>query len=307
MPPRGQPDDLERTALLRVPGSGPVTIEPLGAGLVNDSYRVMRAGRAYSLRVPAPEVADLGLDRAWECSVLERASAAGLAPIIECCEPARGLLVTRWVPGRPWSSEQAREPKCLAQLAALARRIHALPPPAPPRLLTPADWVAHYRAVLEPAQAASGRQHRRDRRAALSGGLEAQLEPRLAALQASPHHPVLCHSDLHVENLIAGEAGLVLLDWEYAHVSEGLWDLAGWACNNDLDRPARTFLLASYLERPPAAREVQRLELLVWLYGYVCLLWMEVYVSSRGSRPHLIASGQRLARRLARAAAGRVG
>ncbi len=45
---------------------------------------------------------------------------------------------------------------------------------------------------------------------------------------------VVCHSDLHPMNLICGAESLILLDWEYAHVADPLWDLAGWSANNDL-------------------------------------------------------------------------
>ena len=46
--PRSAPDEL---ALRWVPGAGPVTLRPLAAGLVNESYRVERSGRVYSMRL----------------------------------------------------------------------------------------------------------------------------------------------------------------------------------------------------------------------------------------------------------------
>ena len=82
-------------ALRWVPGAGPVTLRPLAAGLVNRSYRVERDGRVYSMRLAA-DGADLGVDRDWECRVLECAGRAGLAPVIACCEPSRGILVADW-------------------------------------------------------------------------------------------------------------------------------------------------------------------------------------------------------------------
>ena len=93
--------------------------------------------------------------------------------------------------------------------------------------------------------------------------------------------PVLCHSDLHAQNLVVAAHGLVLLDWEYAHVSDPLWDLAGWSCNNDLGAGCQRSLLASYLGRRPGAEDASRLEHLVWLYDYVCLLWSEVFAALR--------------------------
>ena len=39
----------------------------------------------------------------------------------------------------------------------------------------------------------------------------------------------------------------MLLDWEYAHVADPLWDLAGWSANNDLEAQIQWSLLTHYL------------------------------------------------------------
>jgi thiamine kinase-like enzyme len=95
---------------------------------------------------------------------------------------------------------------------------------------------------------------------------------------------VLCHSDLHRLNLAAGER-LVLLDWEYAHVSDPYWDLAAWIANNDGTASFAADVLAGYLERPAGEHESERLRLLTWLYDYVCLLWSELYLTQRAGAP----------------------
>jgi thiamine kinase len=266
------PSELERLALRHVPGEGAVVMSRLERGLLNQSYRVERGGHRYALRLPLPNAPELGLDRGWECRVLERAVAAGIAPRIEFCDPPQGILVARWVDGAAWTSEQARRPESTADVALLMRRIHALPVPPAARTMSPGAWIAHYHEALEGAGAEA--KHRR----AQGSGVEA----RLAAL-ARPPRPaaVLCHSDLHPQNLIAADQGLVLLDWEYAHVSEPFWDLAGWTCNNDLGADSRRLLLQSYLGRPPATDDEARLQTLIWLYDYVCLLWSDLYLRLR--------------------------
>jgi thiamine kinase-like enzyme len=268
--------DAEAIALSHVPGEGAVSIERLGYGLVNESYRVTRAGRRYSLRVALPAGEDLGLDRAWECRVLAPAAAAGVAPLVERCEPLEGILVARWVEGRSWTVAEVREPANIRAMALLARRIHGLTIPEVPRRMSPSDWVAYYRQALgrQVSQGAG------DPGRPLRPGIEKSLEVRGAALTALPSVPsVLCHSDLHAANLVAGEGGLKLLDWEYAHVSEAFWDLAGWSCNNDLAEEARRLLLSSYLGRTPRDEETQRLEHLAWLYDYVCVLWSGLFAA----------------------------
>jgi thiamine kinase-like enzyme len=150
-------------------------------------------------------------------------------------------------------------------MAGLMRRIHALPVPTPARLMSPAKWIDYYWVSAHSGVAAALRPA-----AALQLGVLARLP--VAA-------PALCHSDLHTLNLIDRGASLILLDWEYAHASDPLWDLAGWSANNDLEEPLQQELLKSYLLRPPTGNEYMRLRLLGWLYDYVCLLWSELYLN----------------------------
>jgi hypothetical protein len=147
-------------------------------------------------------------------------------------------------------------------------------------VLGPAQWIAFYRRSLAGGRGGESPSRRRGAHEA-GGALERSAQTLLEALAQGPPPPaLLCHSDLHVHNLVVTQvAEPVLLDWEYAHVSEALWDLAGWSSNADLGTERRQLLLESYLGREPAAAEAMRLEWLVWLYDYVCLLWSEIYLS----------------------------
>jgi thiamine kinase len=261
-----RPDELERLAVRHVPGAGPPIIDRLGKGLINETYRVVRDGESFALRVAA-NPHHLGVDREWEGQVLGAAVAADLAPAIVYCDPKHGILLTRWVEGVPLNPSDVRHAPGIERIAELLRRIHALPIPAPARLMTPESWIDYYSdAALHI-------------RAALRKAATAQL----AALAALPGaDTAVCHSDLHVQNLIDRGDSLVLLDWEYAHASDPLWDLAGWSANNDFEPELRHELLARYTGRPPTRGESLRLERLGWLYDYVCLLWSELYSSLAG-------------------------
>ncbi|MDP9014784.1 MAG: phosphotransferase, partial [Pseudomonadota bacterium] len=125
-----------------------MTIHRSAPGLVNHSFRAERAGRQYALRVADPESRDSGFDREWECKVLGRAAAAGLAPAIEHCEPAAGVMVARWVSGRAWTPREIQQPEIIEAMAELLRKVHALPIPQPARGMNPAAWIAHYCQAL---------------------------------------------------------------------------------------------------------------------------------------------------------------
>src|SRR5216684_7590492 len=134
-------DELKSVVSRHVPGEGILDFHRLSNGLVNETYRVLRDGRAYALRVAVANSHDLGLDRAWEARVLERAAAEYLAHELTYCDPQRGILIARWVDGRLWSPVDVRRPSNVARMAELMRRIHALPMPAPARVMNPAKWI----------------------------------------------------------------------------------------------------------------------------------------------------------------------
>jgi thiamine kinase-like enzyme len=259
-----RPDELERLAVRRVPGPGTPIIHRLAKGLINETYRVVRHGESFVLRVAAANPHHLGVDREWEGRLLGAAVAADLAPAVVHCDPAHGILLTRWVEGAPWGPSDVRGAPGIERIAELLRRVHALPMPVPARLMSPESWINYYSGAAPHADEV----------------LRKAAARQLAELAVLPGaDTAVCHSDLHVQNLIDRGGSLVLLDWEYAHVSDPLWDLAGWSANNDFEPALRHELLARYAGRPPTRGESLRLERLGWLYDYVCLLWSELYLS----------------------------
>jgi thiamine kinase-like enzyme len=283
-----QPLELERLAARCVPGVGPVEIRQLNQGLVNGTYRVERGGVAYALRVAAAQAGgDSGLDRAWEARVLQSAAAAGLAPAVEYCDTQRGILLSRWIDGRCWSAAEVRTGPNLGAIAALLRRVHALPLPDLPRRMSLRGWIDYYHSAL--ARSAVGRTADDE---ALRAAAGARLD-RLGTLPAE--RAVVCHSDLHIGNVLDCGQALILLDWEYAHASDPWWDLAGWSANNDLEDKHRLELLSHYTGRAPTPADSARLDALCWLYDYTCVLWSELYLrppAGDARAPHDAARGE---------------
>jgi thiamine kinase len=274
MPPR----EAEHVARLAVPGTGVPHLKLLGSGLLNDTYRVDRDGRAYSMRVACASSQGSTLERAWELEVLQQAAQRGLAPPMVRGDAERGFLIQEWVEGHSWPASAVRRTRNIARMAALLKRVHELSVPEPARIMRPGAWVLHYGAKLAAASPSGAPAP------ALADGAEA----RLARLEALPQAAgVVCHSDVHLLNVLecplqdCSTSPLLLLDWEYAHVSEPFWDLAGWGANNDFSDPLLRELLAAYLGRPPGDDEWTRCKLLVWLYDYVCLLWSSLYLNLR--------------------------
>ena len=276
--------EIERLCHAVVPGTGSIDFKALGAGLISQTFRVARDGMAYTLKVAAEHRPDLRVDLPWEVRVLEDADSAGLAPRLVYFDVDGAVLLTRWAEGRSWVPQEAADPPNLDRIAALLRRVHALAVPMPARLITPLQWIQIYDEALW-------------RQASHSGDPELRREALVRAqawLELPRAIGVVCHSDLHTLNLIQQNDSLILLDWEYAHVTDPLWDLAGWCANNDFDAKLQWGLLRRYLGNEPILSEWHRFRLLLALYDYVCLLWSQLYLNVRGEEAHRVAERARL-------------
>ena len=276
--------EIERLCDAVVPGTGSIEFKALGAGLISQTYRVARDGLVYTLKVAAEHRPDLRLDLPWELRVLEDAGGAGLAPRLVYFDLDGAVLLTRWAEGRSWLSQEAAALANLDRIAALLRRVHALAVPMPARLVTPLQWIEIYDEALS-------------RQASHSSDPVLRKEALVRAqawLKLPRAIGVVCHSDLHTLNVLQENDSLILLDWEYAHVTDPLWDLAGWCANNDFDAELQWGLLRRYLGNAPILSEWQRFKLLLALYDYVCLQWSQLYLNVRGEEAHGVAERARL-------------
>jgi len=299
--------EVVRIARRTVPGRGTPQLRLVSAGLLHDTYRVDRDGHAFSMRLAAPpsratphaarQAAVREAD--WVLRVLQLAAARMLSPPWVCGDAERGITVQAWVEGRTLPAASVKTQANIERFAALLRQVHALPVPTPARASGPALWMRKYAAAL----AAQPRIAKRRAKGGATGvvvraadltvkraagsSLAGAAARQLARLEALPDIAgVVCHSDLHRLNVLeyrpaaAKSKSLLLLDWEYAHVSEPFWDLAGWSANNDFSDALTRRLLAAYLGRAPDESDWTRCRLLGWLYDYVCLLWSELYLYS---------------------------
>jgi aminoglycoside phosphotransferase (APT) family kinase protein len=278
-----RPHDIGVLCEAIVPGRGPIQISELSQGLVNRSLRVVREARAYALRLPIADGGAIALDRGWEARLLQIAADARLAPALRYSDAARGILLSDWVQGYSWEGTDICSSASTEKIAQLLRRVHALTIALPAHQMSPTAWVRHYESAGESA-------------ALKHGAAAADRLNEWAGLPAAPL--VVCHGDLHVLNLVQSGDSLWLLDWEYAHVNEAFWDLAGWCANGDFDQGAKRRLLGCYLGSPPNAEQWRRLELLIWLYDYICLQWSGLYLS-QGPTPAAPTPAPRIAARAA--------
>jgi len=229
------------------------------AGSTNLVVRVQMAGDSVAVRVPRPDTAYVPIDRQAECVALGAAAVVDLAPVVIVCDPASGVLITRWIDGELWTAERTHEADAIRIVARALRRLHALPPPAGMRSLAPLTLLRSYwQTVSARATALASR----------LTSLHARILARAA--EAQGRSMVLCHADLHHRNLI-DDGRLRLLDWEYAGIAEPYFDLASFAQSNDLTHAEQALLSEAY---GLPLQDGGRLALYGVLFDWICVLWL---------------------------------
>ena len=227
-------------------------------GLSNRAWRLDANGERWFVRLGHPQAARLGVDRESECAVLRAAAAAGLAPAVHACEPACGLLVTRFIDGRTWTATDAQRHGNLRRAAERLRRLHELPVPAGIHAVDYEHQARRLAATLPEGDAT----------ATLLAG---QAAVAFARIGDGGRATVLCHNDLHHLNLLDDGDRLWLVDWEYGGRGNPLFDVASFLALHDLGPAATAVFLDAYGRLPAADRS--RLEDACWLFDYVQWLW----------------------------------
>lgn len=62
---------------------------------------------------------------------------------------------------------------------------------------------------------------------------------------------VPCHNDPLCENWVVGDGRMYLIDWEYAGMNDGMWDLADVSIEAGFDKECDDMLLREYLGKEP--------------------------------------------------------
>ncbi len=237
--------------LSRIPGWRGARATPLARGSNNVVFLVERGGRRAVLKVG---LAGRGFPlntRADEAAVQGAAHAAGFAPRVLYVDAE--LLLEEYVAGPAWAEAELRDAAKLAELAAVLRRLHALPPTG--RRFPLHAAARRYRATLRPGTDLRDADH------------------WLAVVEALEPAGSLCccHNDLAAGNIVSG-ASIVLLDWEYAGDNDPLFDLATVLEQNDVGSESASVLLDAYFG-PDAGRHAAGLERMRSAYAALLCLW----------------------------------
>lgn len=226
-------EDEVREALRRIPNladvDGSWTISRLPS-LTNRTFRIGRAGAAYVLRLPGPGTGRY-IDRLGEAANARAAAAIGLGPEVVFADPARGLMLTRFIDGAvPLSAARLRQPVELRATVLLLRQLHE----------SGIVFRGHMRLYekMDEYIALAGSSSLEELRRA-GERLRSILEPGWG-----PVRP--CHIDPAPHNFVVAGNARHLVDWEYSAMCEPLWDLAGLSIEGEFDANQDANMLLAY-------------------------------------------------------------
>jgi Ser/Thr protein kinase RdoA (MazF antagonist) len=234
------------------------TFEPIAGSLSNFAWHVSVPGQDRFVRYARAGNEQLGADLHAEGEILRLVARAGIAPRVVRCDPSARLLVTQWIEGAQGGIAAADCDGTIRQVAGLLCQLHALTPPPGVRVV---DFAvqAHRLAGALPA-------------AAVPPALAACAEEVLSRLRPG-RAKVLCHHDVHAQNLVTEPAGrLWLVDWEYAGLGDPVFDLASCASQLEMSAASASRLCDEY-RRAGGTVEPARLAQARWAFDYVQWLW----------------------------------
>jgi thiamine kinase-like enzyme len=264
---------LDQLAAMLGPLEGEAT--PLDGGITNRNYRACFGRTEVVIRMPGKDTDQLGIDREAERLANECAARVGVAPEVVAVLADPPCLVTRFVPGRELVPGELRQPAALAEVAAGLRAVHDCGERLAVsfsgfRIVETYAERARARGVEPPPDYADAHAVAARIEAALGGAGDGQSS---SAIPDPGHQSVLCHNDLLPANFLASDAGIRLIDWEYAAMGDPYFDLGNFAVNNGLGPAEEEAFLGAYLGEPPGRHRLARLRAMRFMSDFREAMW----------------------------------
>lgn len=252
--------------------SGYKDVERLG-GLTNHTYRVVvEENSVYAVRLPGKGTEVL-INRSNERISTQLACELGIDAQLLYFGPS-GEKITKYINGaQTLSAESFNNPEILRKTAEVLHALHTS------RIDTKVpfdvfEMASGYEKII------------RDNSVKLFDGYEAmkaQILKIRKRVTGDNVEPVPCHNDPLCENWILGENGkLYLIDWEYAGMNDGMWDLADVSIEANLCPKQDMSLLRFYFERDVKHEELVRFHANKLYLDFLWSLWGKARVPFDG-------------------------
>lgn len=228
--------------LIKVLGKDDYTeIKRLG-GLTNHTYYVRFSDNAeYVVRIPGEGTEEL-IVRSDEAKSTDLACKLGVdAKLLYFGED--GSKVTEYIKDAiTMSADTLKEPVRIKQMAELFKIMHSSNEDTgvPFEVF---DMASGYEKIIRDMNVPMFEDYEASKKTVME--IKAEID------KAFPAKKVPCHNDPLCENWVVGKDRMYLIDWEYAGMNDGMWDVADVSIEACFTDKEDELILEAYLDRKP--------------------------------------------------------
>ncbi len=248
-------------------------IERLG-GLTNHTYHVvLEDGREYAVRIPGEGTEEM-IVRSDEKVSTELACRLGVdAQLLFFGDD--GTKLTEFIKnGTTMSADSLKDPARIRKMAEIFRVIHDCGEDTgvPFEVF---DMAAGYEKIIRDLNVPMFADYQEKKAEVMA--VKEQTD-READIRKVP-----CHNDPLCQNWVEAENGrLYLIDWEYAGMNDGMWDLADISIEAEFNEALDDLLLEDYFGKTPARAEKKHFLASKIYVDYLWTLWAKTRVPFSG-------------------------
>ena len=262
-----------KALLLQVLGTDAYADLTRMGGLTNHTYKVtMEDGAEYVARIPGEGTEEL-IVRKDEMVSTKLACDLGVdAEMLYFGED--GSKVTRYIKNAvTMSADTLKEPRHIQQMADIFRKMHScgVDTGVPFEVF---DMAAGYEKIIGDNNVPMYDDY---------AAMKAQVMRIKAEVDASVDiQKVPCHNDALCENWVEGDGRMYLIDWEYAGMNDGMWDVADVSIEAGFDAESDRLLLSAYLGREPGVVDEKHFLASKIYVDFLWTLWAKTRVPYDG-------------------------
>ncbi len=247
-------------------------VERMG-GLTNHTYHVtLEDGREYVVRIPGEGTEEL-IVRSDEKVSTALACDLGIdAKMLYFGDD--GSKVTEYIPNAiTMNSELLHQPEHIKQVAEVYKVIHScgVDTGVPFEVF---DMAAGYEKIISDMNVPMFDDY------AESKARVMEIKKEIDTLVNPKSVP--CHNDPLCENWVEGNGKMYLIDWEYAGMNDGMWDVADVSIEAGFGDEQDKLLLTEYLGRTPTLTDMKHFLANKIYVDYLWTLWAKARVPYDG-------------------------
>jgi len=247
-------------------------IERMG-GLTNHTYHItLSDGKEYVVRIPGEGTEQL-IIRSDEMVSTKLACDLGIdAKLLYFGND--GSKVTEFIPDAvTMSSESLKEERHIIQIADIYKKIHncGVDTGVPFEVF---DMAAGYEKIIKDMNVSMFEDYAENKAKVMA------IKSEIDSLVNAPKVP--CHNDPLCENWVEGNGRMYLIDWEYAGMNDGMWDVADVSIEAGFDEKQDILLLSAYLGKEPSVNEIKHFLASKIYVDYLWTLWAKARVPYDG-------------------------